>query len=166
VVMSPVDLKHDEEAIFHKSEEPREQRSPSHLFQLGFRSKRLRIICFILCAIFLGSMDWSSSSSTRTIFHGLISKEPTMAEVKQTRTLSNDPIPSSDADVPTDITLNWGEEEMALRNWTWGPFEPHPSLFANLASLSEVSRIFKRFSAKLRSLFHLTGGSAVEDVDN
>lgn len=39
----------------------------------------------------------------------------------------------------TSSGLEWSEEEIALRNWTWGPFEPDESLLKNLAALSEVS---------------------------
>lgn len=36
------------------------------------------------------------------------------------------------------LDLTWNPEEQALRNWTWGPFEPHRSLMANIARLSNV----------------------------
>lgn len=35
--------------------------------------------------------------------------------------------------------LEWTEEEAALRNWTWGPFQPDRTLLVNLALLSSVS---------------------------
>lgn len=38
-----------------------------------------------------------------------------------------------------DTGFKWNDEEMALRNWTWGPFLPHSSLTSNLARLSSVN---------------------------
>lgn len=35
--------------------------------------------------------------------------------------------------------LEWSKEEIALSNWTWGPFPPHDSLVESLSSLSSVS---------------------------
>lgn len=43
----------------------------------------------------------------------------------------------------------WVPEEIALRNWTWGPYEPHRSLLTNIAKLSHVSRAVSHLQMEL-----------------